>query len=52
MAETICRMSMIKKTCYQLCHLTCSFEQVLWDVTHRMWVTFTLSKAVYGLYKA
>ena len=33
MAETIGRMSMIKKTCYQLYHLACSFEQVLWNVT-------------------
>ena len=46
MAETTGRISMIKKTCYQLYHLTCSFEQVLSKVTHQMWVTFLLSKAV------
>ena len=37
MAEAIGRMSMIKKTSYQLLyHLTCSFEEVLWIVSHRV----------------
>ena len=53
MAEIIGHVSMIKKTCYQqLYDLTYSFEQVLWNVTHRIWVTFTLSEAASGLYKA
>ena len=39
-------MSMIKKTCNLLYHVTGSFEQILWNVTHLMRVTFTFSKAV------
>ena len=47
MAETIGPLSSIKKTYHQLCHLTCcSFEEVLLNVTHQMWVTRVLCQPV------
>ena len=49
-ADTISRMSMIKKTCFQLYHLTCSFEQVLYNVTHLRRVTFACLRLCKGPY--
>ena len=46
MTDAIGPQSMINKMYPQLYHHTCSFEEVLSNVTHQMWVTFTLSKAV------
>ena len=46
MVETIDLLSLIKKTCHQLHQLACSFEEFFFNVTHQMWVTFTLSKSV------
>ena len=45
MEERIFPLSMIKKTYHQVYHFTCSFEEIVLNLTHQMWVTFTLSKA-------